>query len=151
GSLAYVLQPRVARSSQPWAQRCNPVGIVTREQNARAFLLAPLIILLLLTQLAASGAVSLPPRLAPGRERALYFESNLGQTDEHYQFLSHGDGYSFCLAPTNVVLALRPDGNFEPEAGSFGPRPDSALRQRSALAKLIRMEFAGATGPARME
>jgi hypothetical protein len=49
--------------------------------------------------------------LASYAKLPLSFEENRGQADARVKFLSHGSGYSILLAPSEVLLNLRPAGN----------------------------------------
>src|SRR5213594_1733632 len=56
----------------------------------------------------ASSAEATQARLAASYGKLpLSFEANRGQTDRRVKFLSRGRGYTFFLAPTEAVLALR--------------------------------------------
>jgi len=85
---------------------------------ARGLQIAPLCVGILLFSLGrseasqATGGVQASSVVKAQAQEAygklpLSFEANHGQTDRKVQFLSRGSGYTFFLAPTEAVLALR--------------------------------------------
>src|SRR5260370_11586773 len=66
--------------------------------------LAGLLLLVVIDLRALDAARVEPDRLATHASLPLFFEANQGQADPEVRFLSHGEGYTLFLTPTETVL-----------------------------------------------
>src|SRR5208283_2543515 len=130
--LKEVIQALVGRMKKdgPTSRRRNWIGIAAALILFTAVAVAAMVVMRAPRTIASSQSARVsdpakpPSRRIVGANHAprislsklpLSFEPNLGQSDPHVQFLSHGQGYTLFLTAGDAVLSMR--GSAQPVAG----------------------------------